>query len=232
MSIRQSGQVVQAQQQNVRRLQERKLTIRKVGATAPLQATVAYRKSVISVSANEQKNESNQPVTGKTYLVTKLDEGIDVTYEDGTTPPENERSIVSENLASFGRPNPIAQFFHGRTVRRGEVLKLPAELARELVGFAQAGNNVSQFEMQLTDIKAQPGKSPIAVFAIRMQAVDPEQTGVTMRLEGKMLMASDTCRSQRVELNGPVTASEMHGPEQAQYEVFTDGEIRVAVDSL
>jgi hypothetical protein len=231
MSIRQSGQVVQSQQQLLKRQQQRELKILKASAGVPQQASIRYLRSSISIKAAEQAEQgTEQPVTGKTYLVSRKGGELQITYPDGNEPSPEELAIVRDNMDTFGLPNPIAEFFDGKRVRLGQQLDLPAPLARELLGFADTANSASKFRMQLQEIMPpKQGQLRAARFAIEMEAADPEQSGVSMKLAGELLMEIDTCRSLAVQLTGPVSASETHGPEAATYEVYTEGDIKVAV---
>lgn len=233
MSIRQAGQIVQAHQQQLQRKQSRRLVILSAGEAAPQRAQITYDASSVAVAAGEQTSQSQQAVAGKTYLLERRGQQLLITDPDGQEVPDEERAIVAENMGSFGLPNPIAQFFHGQTVRVGQTLNLPAELARDLVGFTDAGQTISKFRMKLSQL--QPAEdaqgSPIAVFLIQLHADDPSDSGVSMKLQGQMSMEVQTCRSRFVQLSGPVNVSETHGPEGAQYEVHSQGDIRVAVQA-
>jgi hypothetical protein len=233
MSIRQSGQIVQSQQQLVQRQQDRQLTILQASPDgAPQQAQVKYENSTVSLRSAEQPPQvSRQPVTGKTYRVTRQADELEIVYPDGSAPPDEERLIVRENMDTFGLPNPIATFFDGKPVRVGQTLKLPKELARDLLGFAATGNSVSQFSLKLIEVRPAEhrGQSPQAIFGITLKAEDPEQSGVAMTLTGQMAMEVETCRTLAVSLSGPVEASEMHGPAAGQYELHSQGKIEVAV---
>ena len=233
MSIRQAGQIVQEQKQGLLRQQDRQLTILEVAGDAALKADVKYNDSKIALRSSEAPAEPElQPVTGKTYRVTRQGDELTITYPDGTVPPPEELAIVQENMSTFGLPNPIAQFFDGRELKVGETLNLPAHLARELLGFAETNNSVSDFRLKLAQIKpAKANQAKCAVFQILLRAKDPEQSGVSMDLTGQLTMEIETCRSLAVSLRGPVVASEMHGPEAAQYEVYTEGDIQVAVQA-
>jgi hypothetical protein len=232
MSIRQGGQIVQEQQQLLTRQQQRELTILQASADSPQQAQVKYQNSTVTLrSADQEPQRSQQPVTGKTYLVIRDGDNLSVRYPDGSEPPEEERLIVQENMETFGLPNPIATFFDGKPVRIGQTLQLPTELARDLLGFTATGNTVSQFGLKLVEVRPAPapGHSPRAVFGITLKAEDPEQSGVAMTLTGQLVMEVQTCRTLSVGLSGPVVASEMHGPPAGQYELHSRGQIDVAV---
>ena len=230
MSIRQGSQVVQAQRQLLKRKQNRRLTILQAAANAPKKARVTYDKSVITVLSPEQQSSSAQPVTGKSYLITRQADQLTITNPDGSEPSEAELAIVTGNMGSFGLPNPIAEFFHGKSVTVGQQLELPVELARDLVGFAETGNTVSSFEMKLLRVELGEGRrSQVAVFTIQLLADDPDASGVSMKLAGEMKMEVATCRATSVQLTGAVSAFEDQGPPQGRFRMHSEGEIQVAV---
>ncbi len=233
MSIRQGGQVVQEQKQGLVRAQQRHLTILQVDRDKPLQAEVQYIESTVTVQPDglaAQKIE--QSIGGKTYLVTRAGEKLTVTYPDGSAPPAEELDVVMGNMETFGLPNPIAEFFHGKKVRVGETLKLPTHLAQELLGFAETPGGVSGFQLKLVEVRAaeKKGLSPVAVFDIQLQAENPaDESGVQMQLAGQLEMEVNSCRSRAVRLQGPVVSEETHGPKEGEFQVRSEGQIDVAV---
>ena len=231
MSIRQGGQIVQSQNQTIERKQLRELTILNVGDRAPTRARIKFDESSVGLKTADNPSESSpQAVTGKVYLVARNGEQLSVTYPDGTSPPEIETAIVTQNMESFGLPNPIANFFHERKMQIGETIQLPNQIARELLGFPDTVQNITQFQLRLTETKTVRGK-PCAVFRIRLVADNAEAASLRMDLAGSLVLEIDTCRTVAVQLTGPVGASEMHGPPQGQFEVASQGNIRVAVQS-
>ena len=170
-------------------------------------------------------------MTGKVYLVARIDDQLSVTYPDGADPPEIEKAIVVQNMESFGLPNPIAQFFNNREVKIGETIQLPNKVARELLGFPDTVQNITQFQLRLSETKKVRGKK-CAVFHIRLLADNAEAASLKMDLGGSLVLEVDTCRTVAVQLTGPVGASEMHGPPTGQFEVASEGNIRVAVQSV
>ena len=232
MSIRQSGQTVQEQKQALQREQRRHLTILQVEKDKPLQAEVRYEASSVTVHQAEGKPEKiSQAVMGKAYRVTRKGKELLVTYPDGKAPAAEEVEIVRSNMEAFGLPNPIAEFFHGKKVRVGESLTLPSDLARELLGFAEAPGTVSSFQLALQEVRAAEakGESPVAVFTIELRADDAQQNGVQMQLTGQLEMEVATCRSRVVKLAGPVLAEETHGPKNGEFQVRSEGDVEVAV---
>ncbi len=234
LSIRQGGQIIQEQNQELVRKQSRELTVLQVEPGGPRRAKVTYRESEVSLkSAGAEPQASQQPVTGKTYLVTRQGDDLEISYPDGSAPPPEELAIVTDNMATFGMPNPIAEFFNGKTIRVGDKLELPAALARELLGFAETANSVSDFRMRLASIRRAQGNQPAsAVFELMLVAEDPQQSGISMKLQGQHVIEIDSCRTLAVNLSGPVAASETHGPDAASYEVHTQGDIQIAVQAI
>lgn len=229
MSIRQSGQVVQAQNQTIGRKQLRELTILNIGPNAPTRARVEYDESSVALKSAEAPEQSTpQPVTGKVYVVTRDGEQLTVTYPDGADPPQLEKAIVVQNMESFGLPNPIAQFFDQRELRIGETVQLPNKVARELLGFPDTVQNITQFQLRLKEVKRIDLRD-CAVFDIRLIADNAEAASLKMNLSGSLILEVGTCRTVAVMLDGPVGASEMHGPPTGQFEVASEGTIRVAV---
>lgn len=229
MSIRQAGQVVQAQDQGIERKQLRELTILSVGQNAPTKARVKYSQSSVALRTTEQPAQvADQPVTGKSYLVVRDGEQLTVTYADGQQPSDEELAIVVQNMESFGLPNPIAHFFSKRTMKVNETIKLPTKVARELLGFPDTVRNITEFHLTLKEARQIEGIR-CAVFDIKLLADNGESASLKMDLTGTMVLEIDTCRTVAVSLSGPVGAMEVHGPPSGQFEVASEGNIKVAV---
>ncbi len=233
ISIRQGGQIVQTQRQGFQRLQARRLTIVSVQPDAPTQAHVHYERSTASLQTpGETPEPTPQPVTGKTYAVARRGEDVAITYLDGSVPPTEELEIVAANMQTFGLPNPIAQFFDGRTLRVGQTIRLPTEVARELLGFPDTVRNVTEFQLRLSSIReADKGTMRAAVFDISLAANNPDDASLTMKLLGQMVLEVGTCRTIAVTMSGAVGASELRGPPAGRFEVRSEGTIRVAVQA-
>ncbi len=232
MALRQAGQTVQARKHEFRRQQERTVTILAATDRGPQAAQVHYGKAQVVLRSDDQVGETppaDQPVTGKVYRVTRVGEELQIRYPDGATPPGEELAVVRANMQTFGLPNPIATYFDGRKVQIGQSLQLPAELARQLLGFPETVQNVTHFGMKLVDVR--PGANGLAqaTFRVRLLAEDPASDALKMNLQGEMTIEVETCRTLSVNLTGPVSASQTHGPPEGQFQVDSAGDIRVAV---
>ncbi len=232
MSIQQGGQIVQSQRQGVLRQQVRELKVLAANARAATRAEVRYDRSSVALrTADATAQTSSQAVTGKTYLIARQADKLSVTYPDGRTPPADELELVTSNMETFGLPNPIAVYFDGKQMTVGQTIQLPAKLARELLGFSETVGNISEFQLQLVETRRLDSGDRAAVFAIALTADQPDETSVSMRLKGQLVMEIDTCRTAAVHLEGPISASETHGPDAGQFQVRSEGQIRVAVEA-
>ena len=231
LSIRQAGQVVQARKQGLERKQQREVTILTVGENVANQALVSYDESTVSLKTTDDPAQpASQPVTGKTYRVVRHGDKLTITYENGQQPPEQELAIVRQNMESFGLPNPIAHFFSDRKMRINETIQLPSKVARELLGFPDTVGNITQFHLRLRETRNIKG-SQAAVFDIKLIADNGETDSLKMNLSGSLVLEIATCRTLAVNLSGPVGALEVHGPPSGQFEVASEGDIRVAVQA-
>jgi hypothetical protein len=232
MSIRQGGQIVQSQRQGLIRQQVRELTVLRADGRAAIEARVRYDQSTVEVRAADAPAQTTpQPVTGKTYVVSRQPSGLSVTYPDGQIPPDVEREIVFANMETFGLPNPIALYFDGRQVEVGQQVQLPVELARELLGFSETVGNISDFQLRLLETRPLANGAEAAVFAITLVAEHPDATAVSMKLTGQLVMEVATCRTVAVTLKGPISATETRGPEGGQFQLNCAGTIRMAVEA-
>ena len=230
MAIRQGNQVVEAKQQEIQRSQNRKIKVVSVGKTAPQKAIVTYVSSSIQVKQQkgQQPTSAKQPVAGKSYYVTRVGKDLIITDLQGKTPPEEERLIVASNLDAFGLPNPIAKFFNGKTIHVGDTIQLPIELAKELLGFDDTVGDISDLSMRMIAIK-RSGKTNAAVFETKLIAKTGNASTMNLNLNGQLAIEIDTCRTIAVNLTGPVSTEEEHGPENGKFSVTSDGRLNVAV---
>ena len=154
-----------------------------------------------------------------------------VSYPNGQSPPPEELEIVTSNMETFGLPNPIALYFDSKRIEVGQTVRLPAQLARELLGFSKTVDNVSDFRLKLVSTRPLPNDSTAAVFQITLVAENPDETAMSMQLTGQLVIDTQSCRTLAVSLAGPIRASETHGPEAAPFQVCSEGTVRVAVEA-
>ena len=128
----QAGQTISHANQTVTREQIRRLIVVSALTLPTTRVRISYEKAVETVTERGRDPDvREQPVAGRTYLVDRPEDELRVVYEDGGEPTRAEVAIVKQNMQSVGRPNALAQFLHGKTVRIGERLDVPTELAEE-----------------------------------------------------------------------------------------------------
>lgn len=241
VTMHQAGQTIDSLRQDIERKQKRRLTVLSRNQHRVLSAKVVFFACEQETNTNGQADPPvEDPVVGKTYVVARPQQQLIVTYEGGSRPPNEEQKIVRANLDGIGRPNSLARFFDGRTMAVGESIKLPNELASELIGFAESIGQVTRFEMKLVGIRqiepAQSGaaqkKSPRgAVLDVSIDAGQPEVDGMKMRIRGQVLMEIGTCRTRTAKFSGPVAVIEHRGPPGYQFTVSGHGQLQVAIRS-
>jgi hypothetical protein len=246
VSMQMSGQVIDSFDQKVDRKHSRHLTVLRSNEDRILLAKVTYQATQLTTTTKgEPAPVVEHPIVGKTYLVARpeKDGELSITYEDGTTPPEQELAVVRANVDGIGRPNKLGQYFHGRTVKIGQVLQLPNELANEVMGLRDAVGKVTRFEMRLVgtrqikrggqDDSSTTAKPPIecAVIEIAIDAGQPEKEGMKLQVRGEVVMEINTCRTHAAKFGGPVAVTELRGPPGHQFTVAGHGKMNVAIRS-
>ena len=174
--------------------------------------------------------EVAQPVEKKNYIVTRKGTQLLVTDAAGTLPPKAEFEIVVTSLQNLGLPNPLAKILLGRTIRVGERLQLPREIAVRLMGFGEQFGEVKQFELELKSVQ-QIDEQPCAVFAATIEAVGDTANPVRIRAFGQIVIQAETCRTIRAELSGPMTLSTVEHTPAGSFQYKAQGSMRVAVQS-
>ncbi len=224
----QGGQLVNSVQRKVDRRQVRTLSVLKSNATSITQVQVTF--NAVEQQTNEAAVETDptlEPIAGKTYIVERVGEKLLVTDGQGKQPPDDEAALVAAAMEAIGRPNPLGQFLHGRTLAVGGTLKLPNELARDLLGFADTRGEVTRCDVTLTEIRS-IGGAKCAVLETVIEG-ESKASGMSMLLKGELVVVVDTCRTLKAELSGPVAVREEHGPAGAKFAVQGGGTLSAAI---
>lgn len=227
-TIRQHNQVVDDSKQQLRRHQHRTITILDTHQGTAARARVTYSLSTTKVMAGEKQIiEAKQPIEGNTYLVTRQGEELIITAESGEPISEEEDKILRVQLGTFGKPNPLSQFLHGKRIAVGESIDVPDEVAAELLGLTGNRGKTDQLALKLTGVK-QIQRKQHAVFETLLRSHSDEST-LTLLMKGELIIEPSTCRTQSINLHGPVAISERRGPMQGRFTVSTNGSLTVAV---
>ncbi len=235
-SITQSGQQAHESQTSLKRRQQRFVevlevvdgSVRRAHVTFPLSRVISPENAQPENSQPEQ--EVAQAVEKKSYLVTRDGERLLVTDADGAIPPQAEFEIVVTSLQNFGLPNPLIKFLLGRTIRVGEHLQLPQEIAEQLMGFGEQFGTVEQFELVLKSVQ-QIDNQPCAVFAATIEAVGEPANPIRIRAFGQVVIQTETCHTLRTELSGPLTLSTVERTPGGSFQYSARGNMHVTIES-
>lgn len=215
---------------DVRKLQ-RRVTATEVQQGRMLAARVKFVASENETHIDQQPaTTKREPVVGKTYQCRRDGENILVTDEQGQLPPLAEYEIVARTMESLGKPNPIADFFKGKTIAVGQAVAMPPELAQQLLGLGNAIDTVHQFDFALTSI--QPvAEGSNAVFQVLLEASSHENGQMRMQLEGTMVIQSNGCRLVSAELAGPIGMAESMVRAENTFHVTGTGQLGVSINA-
>lgn len=244
-SYRQGDKIVDKNETTMRNNQRRITTTVEVCDGRTQAVLVRYpeatKQIIIGAGASEPGASSSaaeaapapQPVLDKAYQVRREpgDEGkLIVTDGEGVLPPIEEFVIVAQNMDMVGRSNPLADFIGGRTVKVGETLSLPKEVADRLFGIGQHFGEVSRFDLTLTEVRTDNGRE-CAVFRATVEAAASKSAQMRMQLEGVLEIEAETCRAVQTRLAGPIAMTESRGTYSMAYQLISTGKLLIAVDA-
>ncbi len=227
-TIRQHNQVVDSSKQQLRREQVRSVSILETVKGNATRAKITYVQSTTKVKVQDNAvAEAKQPIEGKTYLVARAGEQLIITDEIGQPISEEESKILLPQLNSFGKPNPLAQFLHGKQIKVGDSIDVPDEVAAELLGLTGNAGKTDQLALRLTAIKADHGVN-CAVFETLLRS-HSDESSISLLMKGELIIDPSTCQTRSIQMHGPVAISERRGPAQGRFTVSTNGSLKVAV---
>ncbi len=171
-----------------------------------------------------------EPVAGKTYLCQRIGEDLQVATAKGDLPPIEEYRIVAQSMQTLGLPNPLVEFFAGRTVRMGEEVQLPKELAAAVLGMDNDLGKAKRFSLQLIEISTIDG-ARCAVFKTKIDAGSGTASQMGLMVSGQLIMRVVGCRTVSVDLSGPIGMSETRATPTGMVHVGGLGQLRVAIQS-
>jgi len=224
--ISQADQLAHQESTSMRRRQERKIEALEVVDGRLRKARVSFPLSRVMSPENEApKKEIPQVIEGRTYLVTRENDRLLVTDDQGVLPTREEFELVITSLENLGKPNPLAEFLLERTMRVGETLSVPQKLAGEMMGFDQLGT-VRTFELTLKEIRSM-NSQPCAVFTATVEARGAQNNPLQIRATGEVIIELATCRTLAATLAGPLSLD----AQQQNYQYSASGEMLVAIRS-
>jgi hypothetical protein len=234
--VRQGGEVLEQTKTSIGRQQRRLVTTTEVDGGRATAAIVRYALAKKQLDTGPTKNDISQgpatpePVEGKAYRCRRVADELQIVDSDGNIPPLDEFQIVARNMEWLGRPNPLAEFLAGRTVRVGESFELPQEVAEKLLGLGDTLGEVSRFGLTLDSVQAVDG-TPCAVFRASIDAASSDSSQMRLQLDGLLVVETATCRAVQADLVGPIGMSETRGSLTATYQMSGTGKMTVHIAS-
>ena len=243
-SLRRGQELLEKVTTTMRNEQHRALTTTDLADGRTTAVLVRYDRATTQVSKIAQ-NEAPppiashaaapiaQPVEGNSYHCHR-EPGeaprLVITDDKGNIPPMSEYEIVARNMETVGRPNPFADFLSGRSVRVGETIALPKEVAGRLFGMGEEFGDVLRFDLTLRSIETESG-SPCAVFHAQVDAASNDSSQMRVQLEGPLVVEIDTCRARRIQLAGPIAMSETRGSYSTAHQFIATGKLAMTIAS-
>jgi hypothetical protein len=224
--VKQSGQVANEGDTNMRSRQEREIEVLEIAGGKAVRAEVKYLLSrSLSPENPDPADEIAQPVEGKSYLIARKDERLLVTELDGAIPPRAEYDIVVSTMESFGQPNLLAEFLKPRDLHVGQRLQVPADIAKKMLGFDSFGE-VQKFELYLQAVKEIDGNE-CAIFEADIIAQGNAQNPLNVQARGNVIIELATCRTLEATLTGPLSLVSV----EQQTEYSATGDLLLAIRS-
>lgn len=234
--IRQNNQVLEQAKTSLHRHQRRVVTTTHVADGVTKAVLVRYAeagKEVATGPANGPLGTAKptpQPVEGKTYRVRRDGETLLINNEAGEIPPLIEYEIVSLNMESLGRPNPLADYLAGQTITVGQKITLPNAVAEKLLGLGEEMGSVSRFDLTLKQVNTTRGVA-CAEFLASIEAGSNDSSQMKLSVEGPLVIEVDTCRAVEANFTGPIGMSETRGSLTTTYHMIGTGNMTVRIAS-
>ena len=233
-TARNGQQVIDQSSTQLHREQQRVMTTTQLatkpdGSKGPSAARVEYRKSS---RADAGGDPATEPVEGNAYFCKRDGEKLRVVTPEGDLPPLDEFSIVAQNMETLGRDNPLAKFFAGRTVKVGETIAVPNELASQLLGMQDQFGKAKRFTLTLREVKTIDSQ-PCALFQTEIEAGSQQTAGkgpqMGISVSGTLVLQINACRAVEAKLAGPIGMSESRNSGGNNVQVTGLGNLRVAI---
>lgn len=236
--IRQSGQVVADSHQRIARLQQRRVEVLPKGSDASTVVRVTFDRAQQQIGGPKgPMKEVPQPVQGKTYVVSRHGEApLSIQNVDGTEVPTEELEILRIAMDAVGRTNPLGQFLNGKSLRVGQQIELPKEVATTMFssGGKSAPEGIERFVLTLRNIESHEARpqSPIAIFDTTIVMTDKLHADGRVQIAGQMVLDIRSCRALSTNIEGPLHITEHRGPKQAQFIVEGRGQMNLATQTV
>lgn len=226
-TTRNGQEIVSQQETSLKRVQQQTMVADEVVDGKTVAARVKFNQ--IEQTRNDSPGDPS-PIEGKLYHCRQEGEQLKVTRDDGAIPTPQEYELVSASMASLGKINPLAEFFAGKTVRSGMKITLPQQVGTTLLGGDEALGKVSRFEMTLKEVVTR-GTTQIARFDTELEAEAGDGAQMRLLLAGTIELEIETCRTQRLELDGPMARMSSFGSYSHRETTSVRGKMKVHMEA-
>lgn len=226
-TARQGATVLETTSSEIQRQQTRRVTATEIAGGRVLGAEVRF----LEASAQRDGADEPQPIAGKAYLCRReSDQRLAITTPDGQMPPMDEYELVTRAMETLGTTSPLAKFLAGRTVKVGERLELPAELAQQALGFDSRMGEVDRFVLTLTGVEERDSRR-VGAFDTEIEAHGATSQQMRLIVAGAFRVDEATCRIVSADLNGPIAMSGLRGGQVGEYTLDGKGKMRLALSA-
>lgn len=229
-TFEQSNQLISSESKNSLLQQVREILILEADPSKTVRVQVTYTRAVRKNRGKLLDRPKPQPVAGKTYLVQRIGDVLQVTYPDVTQPSAEEVLIVQANMRAVGRTNPLAKFLDGRTIQIGQRLQLPHNLAADMLGGSDALKTAETVFLTLSRTKRINGQRA-AVFKAEILGPYTDDGIRSIQSEGEIIVAIATCRTLRAQMDAKVALVEERGPKGATFTVSNVGKVHLKIEA-
>ena len=224
MKVSVAGNVVQEPKQDRSEEESRKDTVLEVADGVPTKIKTRYIKFA---EITDGKTKTS-PVKGKTYIVEKGEDGLKITDESGETPSPAEIKQVSDDFKNLGTLDKMSKFLDGKTVKIGEAIDLPKDIAQSILGTKKDDPiQVKKFRLKLTKINPDMGLFKITV---EFEGAPTPGTSMSMTLKGK-IGVTPGCWPLDAKMKGTVEIEGSPGPPEQKIELTGSGPVTITASN-
>lgn len=149
------------------------------------------------------------PVSGKTYVVRRVNGKVEVASDDGGAVPEAEAKIVRDEVGALDQPDPMDAFMASHTFKKGVPVAVPDKLVTQTLG-GGSDDSMRFGGMTLVLKRVLFKKSGVyAVLATSFEMSAPIAKGATItgRMKGTFIVDVASGRVLSGSFSGPVQMS-------------------------
>lgn len=176
-----------------------------VQGLAEVKVKVTYDEKTKSEKNEDGKHTTvASPLKGKTFVVEKKGENVEVTNADGTAPTPEVAALVAEDFEMLGEVDPITRAFPETPIKIGDALpELGDALKRTLNEEGEGEVTVKDAVVTLREERADVG---VFEVALTMETVQ-EPIRLVARLKGELHVRKADTVATVLKLSGPIAIS-------------------------